>query len=85
MNESSVRKWCIWFKNGRTNVHDEERSGCPSIMTDDLLAKVDEKIRENHRFTITELLLCFPQVSRTLLFEIVTHKLGYHKFCAKNA
>lgn len=83
MNESSVRKWCIRFKNGRTNVHDEERSGRPSIVTDDLLAKVDEKIRENRRFTITELSLCFPQVSRTLLFEIVTHKLGYHKFCAR--
>ena len=77
MNESSVRKWCIRFKNGRTNVHDEERSGRPSIVTDDLLAKVDEKIRENRRFTITRLSLCFPQVSRKLLFEIVTHKLGY--------
>ena len=63
MNESSVRKWCIRFKNGRTNVHDEERSGRPSIVTDDLLAKVDEKIRENHRFTITELSLCFLQSS----------------------
>ena len=83
MNESSVRKWCIRFKNGRTNVHDEEKSGRPSIVTDDLLAKVDGKIRENRRFTITELSLFFPQVSQTLLFEIATHKLGYHKFCAR--
>jgi len=83
MNESSVRKWCIQFKNGRTNVHDEEKSGRPSIVTDDLVAKVDEKIRENRRFTITELSLCFPQISRTLLFEIVSQKLGYHKFCAR--
>ncbi|KAL4104946.1 hypothetical protein QTP88_020222 [Uroleucon formosanum] len=83
MNESSVRKWCIQFKNGRTNVHDEEKSGRPSIGTDDLVAKVDEKIRENRRFTITELSLCFPRISRTLLFEIVSQKLGYHKFCAR--
>lgn len=83
MNESSVRKWCSQFKNGRTNVHDEEKSGRPSIVTDELVAKVDDNIRENRRFTITELSLCFPQVSRTLLFEIVTQKLGYHKFCAR--
>ena len=83
MTESSVRKWCIQFKNGRTNVHDEEKSGRPSIVTDDLVAEVDEKIRENRRFTITELSQCFPQVSQTLLFEIVTQKLGYHKFFAR--
>jgi len=45
-------------------------------VTDELVAKVDEKIRENRRFTITELSINFPQVSRTLLFEIVTQKLG---------
>lgn len=83
MNGSSIRKWCFQFKNGRTNVHDEEKSGRPSTVTDELLAKVDEKIRENRRFTITELSLSFPQVSRTLLFEIVTQKLRYHKFCAR--
>ncbi|GFX40649.1 HTH_48 domain-containing protein [Trichonephila clavipes] len=72
MNKSLIRKWCIQFKNGRTNVHDEEKSGRPSIVTDELVAKVDEKISENRRFTITELSPSFPQVSRTLLFEIVT-------------
>ena len=77
MNESSIWKWCIHFKNGRTNVHDEEKSGCSSVVTDELDAEVDEKIRENRRFTITELSLSFPQVSRTLLFEIVAQKLGY--------
>lgn len=25
MNEASVRKWCIMFNGGRTNVHEEER------------------------------------------------------------
>ncbi|GFX59762.1 HTH_48 domain-containing protein [Trichonephila clavipes] len=83
MNERSIQKWCIQFKNGRTNVHDEEKSGSPSIVSDKLLAKVDEKIRENHHFTIKELSLSFPQVSLTLLFEIVTQKLGYCKFCAR--
>lgn len=83
ISESSVRKWCIRFKNGRVNVHDEEKSGRPSILSDELVAKVDEKIRENRRFTIRELSLSFPQVSMTVLFEIVTQQLGYHKFCAR--
>ncbi|GFW06350.1 HTH_48 domain-containing protein [Trichonephila clavipes] len=77
MNESSIRKWCIQFKNGRTNVHDEEKSGRPSIVTDELVAKADEKIRENHRFTITKLTHSFPQVSRTLLLQIVTQNVAY--------
>ncbi|GFS52516.1 HTH_48 domain-containing protein [Trichonephila clavipes] len=83
MNKSSIRKWCIQFKNGRNNVHDEEKSGCTSIVTNELVTKVDEKIHENRRFTITELLLSIPQVSRTLLFQIVSQKLGYRKFCAR--
>ncbi|GFX02353.1 hypothetical protein TNCV_2285211 [Trichonephila clavipes] len=52
MNESSIQKWCIQFKNGQTNVQDEEKKGRPNIVTDELVAKVDEKILENHRFTI---------------------------------
>uniref|UniRef100_A0A670YH07 Mos1 transposase HTH domain-containing protein n=1 Tax=Pseudonaja textilis TaxID=8673 RepID=A0A670YH07_PSETE len=83
ITEGGVRQWCIKFKNGRTNIHDEQRSGRPSIVTDELVAKVDVKIRENRRFTVTELSLSFPQISRSLLHEIVTQKLGYHKFCAR--
>jgi hypothetical protein len=36
MNELSVRKWCRIFNEGRTNVHDEVRSGRPSLITEDL-------------------------------------------------
>jgi hypothetical protein len=37
MNESSVRKRCRMFNEGRTNVRVEERSGRPSLITDDLI------------------------------------------------
>jgi hypothetical protein len=33
-NESNVRKWCRMFNEGRANVHDEERSGRPSLITE---------------------------------------------------
>ena len=64
-------------------MHDEEQSGQPTIVTDELVAKINEKIHENRRFTITEFSLEFPQISRSLLHEIVTEKLGYSKFCAR--
>ena len=47
------------FKNGRTNVHDEEQSGLPTSVTDELVAKINEKIHEYRCFTITEFSLGF--------------------------
>ncbi|KAJ4451520.1 hypothetical protein ANN_02984 [Periplaneta americana] len=38
---------------------------------------------ENRRFTITELSSHFPQISRTLLHEIVTKHLLFKKVCAR--
>ena len=38
MNWQNVMKWCREFSKGRTDVHDEQRSGRPSLISDDLLA-----------------------------------------------
>ena len=51
MSEGKVRQWCRDFKNGRTNVHDKEKCGRPSIVTGELVENVNAKIRENRRFT----------------------------------
>jgi transposase len=51
MSDGMVRRWCRMFSEGRTNVHDDDRSGRPSLVTADLLDQVNEKIRENRRFT----------------------------------
>jgi hypothetical protein len=37
------------FSEGRTNVHGDDRTGRPSLVTADLLDQVIEKIRENRR------------------------------------
>jgi hypothetical protein len=71
------------FKDGRTNVHDEERSGWLSVVSVDLVESVNQKICERWRFTISELLCEFPQISRTVLYKIITVRLGYHKFCPR--
>ena len=36
MNAACVRKWCIMFTNGRTDVREAEKSGRPSVITDAL-------------------------------------------------
>jgi hypothetical protein len=50
---------------------------------DDLVQSVDQKIFERRRFTISELSFEFPQIPRTALYEIITDRLGFHKFCAR--
>jgi hypothetical protein len=62
------------FKAGRANVHNEERSGQPSVVSDDLVQS------EKQHFTISELSHEFPQISCTVLYKIITVRLGYHNY-----
>ena len=55
MISSMVRRWVRLFHEGRENVHDDSRSGRPSVVNEDLVYAVEEKIRENRRFTVTSL------------------------------
>ena len=66
MSDGMVRKWVRMFNEGRENVHDEARSGRPSLVNDDLVRKVNERVREDRRFTISDPSLHFSQISRTL-------------------
>jgi transposase len=79
MNESVVRKSCRMFNEGTTNVHDEERSGRPSRITEDL----KKQIRQDRRSTLDELHEKLPQISRSLLHEILSKHLGYKKKLCK--
>ncbi|GFW12635.1 histone-lysine N-methyltransferase SETMAR [Trichonephila clavipes] len=44
---------------------------------------VETKIRENMRFTVTTLSLEFPDVSRSVLYKIVTENLNFKKLCSR--
>jgi len=79
MSDGMVRKWVQMFNEGRENVHDETRSGRPSWVNDDLVHKVNERVCDNRRFTISDLSLHFPQISRTLLYDNVSSHLGYRR------
>ena len=72
MSDGMVRKWARMFNEGRENVHDEARSGRLSLVNDDLVRKVNERVRDDRRFTISDLSLHFPQISRTLLYDVVS-------------
>ncbi|GFV43893.1 histone-lysine N-methyltransferase SETMAR [Trichonephila clavipes] len=75
--------WYCCSVDGRENVHDEPLSGGPSVITDDLVNAVDEKIREDRRFTISTLALEFSNVGRTTLNKVVSEKLKFRKLCAR--
>jgi len=79
MSDGMVKKWVRMFNEGRENVHDEARSGRPSLANDDLVRKVNERVRDDGHFTISDLSLHFPQISRTLLYDIVSSHLGYRR------
>ncbi|GFW84146.1 histone-lysine N-methyltransferase SETMAR [Trichonephila clavipes] len=83
MSDSMVRRWVRHFNEGRSEVYDDERSGRPSLITEELVHTIDEKIKENRKLTISALAMEFPQISRSLMHEIVTDKLKFHKLCAR--
>ncbi|GFX01125.1 hypothetical protein TNCV_4580911 [Trichonephila clavipes] len=49
----------------------------------DLVELVRQSIMETRRFTITELSSQFPQISRSLLHEIVPKHLLFKQLCAR--
>ena len=75
MSDGMVRKWVRMFNEGPENVHDEARSGRPSLVNDDLVRKVFERVGDDRRFTISDLSLHFPQISRTLLYSTILYSM----------
>ena len=61
-------------------MHDDLRCGRPSAVSEDLVRAVEVKIRESGRFTITSLSLHFPQISRSLLHEILSDTFFFYLF-----
>ncbi|GFO27504.1 histone-lysine N-methyltransferase SETMAR [Plakobranchus ocellatus] len=78
-----VYQWCSWFKDGRTSLQDEPRSGRPNTANSDWnTVQVDELIKVNRRVKLKEisLKLDFP---KTNVHKIVHDKLGYRKVSAR--
>lgn len=83
MNEDKVRKCIQDLKNGRYNIHYEACSGRPSLIRDELVHSVEPKISEDRRFTIISQSNAFPDVSRPVLYKIVSENLNFSKLCSR--
>jgi hypothetical protein len=46
MNWQNVTKWCRELCEGRTDVHDEQWSCRPSLISNDLLQEIEEKLAQ---------------------------------------
>ena len=61
MSLQMVRSWRKKFAEGRTNVHDAQRSGRPSTArTQDIVVIVENIIAKNRRFTLDDILDNLP-------------------------
>ncbi|GFW43318.1 histone-lysine N-methyltransferase SETMAR [Trichonephila clavipes] len=63
MNRQNVTKWCRHFSEGKTEFHDEQRTGRPSGISDALLQRTEEANRANRRLKLKELHQIIPHSS----------------------
>jgi hypothetical protein len=47
MSEGNVRHCCRMFKDGGTDIHDGQRSGRPSVLSDDLVQMLTKKFAKD--------------------------------------
>jgi hypothetical protein len=85
MSEGTVRKWCRMFKDGRPKKCSWWSAKWSTICSERWTCSKwrRKKNLQRQRFTISELPREFPQISRNLLYEIITVRLGYNNFCAR--
>ena len=82
MGASSVRRWVKHFKDGKTSIQDEPRSGRPrTVSIERNKERVDEIIQDDRRVTV-------DTIARTLgighnAVQEMIESLGYRKVCAR--
>jgi len=72
VSDGMVRKWVRMFNEGWENVHDEARIGRPSLVNDDLVRNVSKRVRNERRFTVSDMSLHFPKSLSTPLYDIAS-------------
>lgn len=82
MDLKNVRKWVKAFKAGRTDIHDEQRSGRPSV-SEETIAQVEKELLEDPRVTVRALYERIPNVSKTTIDKILREHLHYRKVRSK--
>lgn len=68
MVEGVVRQQVCFFKNGRTNIFNDERhDGKPTVVSNEFMEKIYEKFHESSQFIISEPSEQYLQISRIVL------------------
>ncbi|GFO05777.1 histone-lysine N-methyltransferase SETMAR [Plakobranchus ocellatus] len=76
MSMTQVYQWCSWFKDGRTSLQDEPRSGRPNTANDDWnTARVDELFKVDRKVKLKDISLKLD-ITKTNVYEIVHDKIG---------
>ncbi|GBN37369.1 hypothetical protein AVEN_66067-1 [Araneus ventricosus] len=70
MSEGVVGKLVRVFKDGRTNMHGDERSGRPSVITEDLVRKLMGKCERTDALRFHLYLMCFLKFQEVLFMEL---------------
>lgn len=82
MGASSVRRWVKHFKDGKTSIQDEPRSGRPrTASTERNKERVDEIIQDDRRVTVDTIARKLG-IGHNAVQEMV-ESLGYRKVCAR--
>jgi hypothetical protein len=85
MNRQNVAMWCREFSEGRTHVHEEQRSGRPSLFSYDLLHEIEGEIRA---FFCQSFVNCglrrFGNDVMQFLHRHASICANFWKFCKKN-
>ncbi|GFW41987.1 HTH_48 domain-containing protein [Trichonephila clavipes] len=82
VSDKSVRKWSARFRAGRESVGDDQRPGqANTVITSDLIGKVDDLVRNDRRVTLRMLALKVD-ASYGTVWTIVHNRLRFRKVCA---
>ncbi|GFU53119.1 histone-lysine N-methyltransferase SETMAR [Trichonephila clavipes] len=82
VSDKSVRKWSARFRTGRESVGDDQRPGqTNTVITSDLIDKVDDLVRSDQRVRL-QMLVLKVDVSYGTVWTIVHGRLRFRKVCA---
>ncbi|GFU92852.1 protein GVQW3 [Trichonephila clavipes] len=83
MGKTQIKEWYGRFKNGRTSVDSDPRSGRPSTGTSSHnVERVRAAVEQDRRLTVREL-EDEIRIPKSIVWRILTENLGMTRVCAK--
>ena len=76
LNLQNMTKWCSELSEGRTKVHDERRSGRPSLISYEILHEIEGEIHANRRVFCHSFMNCGLRHFGNDVMLIVTRRYG---------